>query len=123
MIEDNTTWYLGRIDNGFSYKLAKYTDSTTNSLTSNTTTAKVGLLRLGELMSGQINSWASLTSYWLISPKNSSTVNVAESISRFHLGSSISEQISIKPSLNLKSNVVITGGLGTKEQPFEIALQ
>src|SRR5699024_9146835 len=49
MIEDNTTWYLGTVGDGTSYKLAKYTDITGTTLTSSTTTAKVGLLRFGEL--------------------------------------------------------------------------
>ena len=29
----------------------------------------------------------------------------------------------IKPSFNLRENVIITSGTGTKEDPFEIALQ
>ncbi len=29
----------------------------------------------------------------------------------------------VRPSLNIKSNVVITGGDGTKENPFTIELQ
>src|SRR5699024_11197745 len=53
MIEDSTTWYLGTVGSGTSYKLAKYTNTTDNVLTPSTTTAKVGLLRLVELMAGQ----------------------------------------------------------------------
>ncbi len=53
MIEDNTTWYLGTVGFGTNYKLAKYQDATGNSLTTTTAIAKVGLLRLGELMAGQ----------------------------------------------------------------------
>ena len=34
----------------------------------------------------------------------------------------VNELSSIKPVLNLKSNIVITSGNGTKENPFEIAL-
>ena len=56
MIEDNTTWYLGTVGSGANYKLAKYQDATSNSLITTTATAKVGLLRLGELMAGQYQS-------------------------------------------------------------------
>ena len=68
MIEDNTTWYLGTVGYGTSYKLAKYTDTTGTTLTSSTTTAKVGLLRLGELMAGQFDRSANNASYWLLTP-------------------------------------------------------
>ena len=57
MIEDSTTWYLGTVGSGASYKLAKYTDTVMSSLTSSTTEAKVGLLRFGELMSGQFDRY------------------------------------------------------------------
>ena len=53
MIEDNITWYLGEVDMYQNYKLAKYTSASSTKLTSNTTTAKIGLLRLGELMPTQ----------------------------------------------------------------------
>ena len=48
MIEDSTTWYLGTVGSGASYKLAKYTDTNMSSITGTTTNAKVGLLRYGE---------------------------------------------------------------------------
>ena len=46
MIEDNTTWYLGTVGNGTSYKLAKYTDTSMSEYVTSTK-ARVGLLRLG----------------------------------------------------------------------------
>ena len=54
MIEDNTAWYLGMVGARASYRLAKYknTDMTEYATSTN---AKVGLLRLGELMAGQFN--------------------------------------------------------------------
>ena len=122
MIEDNTTWYLGTVGSGTSYKLAKYTDATGTTLTSSTTVAKVGLLRLGELMSGQFDRYGNNTYYWTLTPYSTSYV--------WYVGyngiASIynpSRANGVRPSINLKSDVVITGGLGTKEQPFEIALQ
>ena len=130
MIEDNTTWYLGTT--GDSYKLAKYTDTNMSITVSTTTDAKVGLLRLGELMSGQFERYAVkggststglTTKYWLITPHpNMGQVWYNNSEGTGTAGAPRIYSYGIKPTLNLKSNVVITGGLGTKEQPFEIEL-
>ena len=57
MIEESTIWYLGPVGDGTSYKLAKYTDTSMSSKTSSITDAKVGLLRLGELMAGQFDRY------------------------------------------------------------------
>ena len=124
MIEDSTTWYLGTVGSGASYKLAKYTDTSGTTLTSSTTNAKVGLLRLGELMSGQFDKYRNIDPYWSLTPYSLSRVwyvgiygssdNLYGIISSYSYG--------VKPTLNLKSNVMITGGDGTKENPFTIEL-
>ena len=130
MIEDNTTWYLGTVGSGTSYKLAKYTDTNMSSTTSNTTNAKVGLLRSGELMSGQFERYAVkgessntglTTSYWTLTPYSTSGVrlviydgNANRYTPTFAYG--------VRPSINLKSNVQITSGTGTKSDPFQIEL-
>ncbi len=121
MIEDNTTWYLGTVGRGTNYKLAKYQDATSSSLTTATTTAKVGLLRSGELMAGQFDKYGNSTSFWTMTPY--STSNVCE-VSNNGYGSynSLPSSDSSRPSMNLKSNVVITGGDGTKNSPFQIKL-
>ena len=122
MIEDSTTWYLGTVGYGTSYKLAKYTNTTDNILTSSITTAKVGLLRYGELMAGQFDRYGNNTSYWTLTPYSTSigrSVNSNGTASDYNP----TNAYGVRPSINLKSNVIITGGLGTKEQPFEIALQ
>ena len=122
MIEDSTTWYLGTVGYGTSYKLSKYTDLTGNTLTSNTTIAKAGLLRLGELMAGQFDKNENNTSYWTLTPYSSSIIFYV-SYTAYSNGKSLTNEYSIKPSLNLKPNVVITGGDGTKQRPFTLALQ
>ena len=66
MIENSTTWYLGTVGVAANYKLAKYTDRNMSSLTSNRTIAKIGLLRIGELMLGQFDRNANKTSYWTL---------------------------------------------------------
>ena len=130
MIEENSIWYLGTVSYGDSYKLAKYIDDDMSNYAL-TTESKIGLLRMGELMAGQFdrymikgeNSNTGLTTYyWTLTPFSSNQMRVI-----YDLGSANyyqpSSLLGIKPSLNLKSSVIITGGLGTKEQPFEIALQ
>ena len=121
MIEDSTTWYLGRTGNGSSYKLAKYTGATGSTLTSSTTTVKVGLLRLGELMASQFSGYNSNPYYWLLNSASDGAVNyIVPNGSGYN--SRIENWHAIKPSLNLKSNVIITSGDGTKNNPFTIEL-
>ena len=122
MIEDETTWYRGTVGDGKSYKLAKYTNAKDNILTSKTTIAKVGLLRYGELMAGQFDRNGNNTTYWTLTPYDQQDLNViiaygnaANQSSTHHSG--------VKPSMNLKSNVVITGGTGTKSDPFTLSVQ
>ena len=122
MIEDSTTWYLGTVGSGTSYKLAKYADTNMSSTNSSTTDAKAGLLRFGELMSGQFDRYGNNTYYWTLTPYSSSGVWYVYYSGRA-VGNGPSDANGVRPSMNLKSNVIITGGLGTKEQPFEIALQ
>ena len=123
MIEDSTTWYLGTVGRGASYKLAKYTDATGNTLTSNTAIAKVGLLRVGELMSGQFDARENNHDYWLITSATSSVGSSISVISTITTSANFpTKSHGIKPALNLKSNVVITSGDGTLQNPFEIEL-
>ena len=130
MISNNTTWYLGTSGIGQSYRLAKYTTATGTTLTSSKTTAKVGLLRLGELMAGQFERYAKkggstesglTTTYWELTLYTSSRVRNA-----FEAGyasyASASSKYGIKPALNLKSNVKITSGDGTESSPFVLSM-
>ena len=120
MIEDNTTWYLGTVGDGTSYKLAKYTDTNMSGYATSTE-SKVGLLRFGELMSGQFDRFGNNTNYWTLTPYSASYV-------RFVNGSgnarsySPTDAYGVRPSINLKSNVQITSGTGTKSDPFVLTL-
>ncbi len=121
MIEDVTTWYLGTVSSGASYKLAKYTNTTDNILTSSVTTVKVGLLRMGELMVAQFDRYSNNTYYWTLTPQNGSTVRRVSSDS--NTGSYYSTNThGIKPAFNLKQNVIITGGDGTLQNPFTLSV-
>ncbi len=121
MIEDNTTWYLGTVGGGTSYKLAKYTNTTDNILTSSTVTAKIGLLRLGELMAGQFGGALNKTSYWTLTPYDPFNVRLIN-IAGIAIVGNPSDANGVQPSLNLKAKVIITSGNGTLQNPFTIEL-
>ncbi len=120
MIEDNTTWYLGTVGSGANYKLAKYQDTTGSNITTSTTTAKIGLLRLGELMAGQFDKIGNNTTYWTLTPFSTSSVRyVYNSGNSSRNGPTAS--YGSRPSMNLKSTVKIVSGTGTKSDPFVIS--
>ena len=121
MIEDDTTWYLGTVAYSQSYRLAKYRDINMSDYTTSITHAKVGLLRLGELMAGQFNRSTNNINHFTLTPYTTTSIRFIETTSNIP---SIALNISygIKPSLNLKSNVIITGGNGTLQNPFSIEL-
>ena len=120
MIEESTTWYLGTVGSGVSYKIAKYTD-TAMSGHATSTESKVGLLRLGELMASQFDNYGNNTNYWTLTPYSTSHMRIVGDDGNAYIISP-SNAYGIRPSLNLKSNVVITSGTGTKNSPFQIEL-
>ena len=121
MIEENTTWYLGTVESGASYRLAKYSSANGNELTTSTTTADVGLLRLGELMAGMFEKYTSANAYYLLTPFNINIINYIW-LSGWAEGALPTDIYHVNSVLNLKSNVVITGGAGTKNNPFTLSL-
>ena len=121
LIEDKATWYLGTVGDGASYKLAKYTDTNMSGYVTSKE-ARIGLLRLGELMAGQFDKSENNTNYWSINSLGSGNfVRYIHSESGTGNGYPYATS-GIKPSLNLKSNVIITSGNGTLQNPFEIEL-
>ena len=120
MIEDNTTWYLGAVGKGANYKLAKYQDTTGSNLTLSTATAKVGLLRLGELMAGQFDKDGNNTIYWTLTLYSPSYVRNVTTYGNGDLNSPTNSSGS-RPSMNLKSTVKIVSGTGTKSSPFVLS--
>ena len=125
MIEEYTTRYLGSVGNYTNYKLAKYANETSSELTSKTTVAKVGLLRAGELLSSTA-AGESDAYYWTLTPYgNGSAVQIIHpSASQLYGWQIIFGGLSAykKPCLNLKQNVVITSGNGTKNNPFTLSI-
>ena len=139
----NNTWYnslasISMLDKGTYYIKSfegSYKDSLCN--TNNTTeTTKdcvkttsvwnsgyVGLPRYGEMFaSQQENGYNSSSDIWLITPYSSSTVWYVRSNSSADTYV-LSRTSGTRPSIYLKSNIVITGGTGTKSDPFTIALK
>ena len=125
MVEKDTIWYLGNMTKASdNYKLSKYKDENGNNLSDNTSVATVGLLRFSELMSTQSEN----ARY----NKTLSTLTIIEHLSLFigisqYGGGAYNTDntmiFAIRPALNLKSNVIITSGDGTKENPFELSVQ
>ena len=121
MIEENTTWYLGTVPIGSGYILAKYQDKTMNALTTNITNASVGLLRYGELMSGKFNINNNNTmTYWLLTKSSSRVYRIVYDGGAGDTNATDNQ--AVKPSLNVKQNVIITGGTGLKNDPFTLEL-
>ena len=122
MIEDSTTWYLGTVGSGTSYKLAKYTDISMSGYVTSTE-SKVGLLRMGELMAGQFDRYGNNTSYWTLTPYSTSRVRIVNSSGEaYNITPTGSTGVRVRPSINLKSSVQITSGTGVKSDPFVISL-
>lgn len=73
-------------------------------------------------MAGQFDEVDNNSNYWLLTP--ATTTNVQSSYkSSSTLSTAPTASNGIKPAMNLKSNVVITGGDGTKNNPFTLKLQ
>ncbi len=130
MILPNSTWYLGTVGPEASYLLAKYQERQKINYAPQTT-ASIGLLRFGEPLATQQEEYyrgdfTNLNSnYWLITkfPYNGAdAVRMVEQRALIHLPISPNyvETMGIKPAFYLKSDVKITGGNGTKENPFTI---
>ncbi len=121
MIDGNTMWYLGTVGRSMSYVFAKYADiNMINTTTS--TEANVGILRLGELMAGQFDTYQNNIYYWLLTPYSTSSVLYIGNNGYADLNGYLRED-GVKPTFNLKSNIIITNGTGTKDNPFELSVQ
>ena len=127
MIEDSTDWYIGTVksendagEQGF-YRLAKYIDATSNTLTTSVK-AKVGLLRTGELLSSQFDDKSNNRTYWLLTPVNAEKIAMSYGFGYYIYPDEPTSRSAIRPAMNLKANVIITGGDGTKNSPFKIKL-
>ena len=118
---DDETWYSGTVFSGESYKFAKYGDINSKEVVSTNSTAKVGILRIGELMSNQTLPCYENVNYWFITRYSNTKLRRAGYNGDSYFDPPQSS-FSFKPAMNLKSNVIITSGDGTKNNPFEVRL-
>ena len=127
---DKGTYYIKAMSSG-SYKNSLCKTNNTNETTKDcvkTTsiwnTGYVGLPRYGEMFASQGNGYYNSSSdIWLITPYSSSYVWYVGYNGIGYNDFNPSDSNAARPSINLKSNIVITGGSGTKSDPFEIALK
>ncbi len=121
MIEDSYEWYLGTVSYSDNPKFAKYSDNEGKILTFDKTTAKIGMLRLGELLASQQNYHENNFSFRLITPFDKTQIrDIGAAGDSYYDSPSVLR--GMRPTMNLKSNVVITSGDGTKNNPFEVKL-
>ena len=122
-----STYYIGTNTGSTGYKASICATAsntvTTKDCTKTTSvwTGKVGLPRYGEMFASQQESgYSSSSNMWLLNPYSASNVWY---VHHDGYGNSISPLNTRggRPSINLKSNIKITGGNGTKDNPFEIS--
>ena len=120
----STTWYRGDyFVYGDNYK-------TNLESTSNSYIGSVGLIRVGEMLSGQsetilsknhsvINSYNNAETYWTATPYSASNAwNVSNTGDANYR--SVSRANGLRPVINISSEITITGGNGTPNSPYEI---
>ena len=123
---ENYTWYQKELDEGDSYVISLNETNSARKIN-----ATVGLIRMGEMLSGQsssiltkgyttIGSYINTSLYWTMTPSTSSSevwyiddVGLAES----YLVSSLR---ALCPVIVINSGVTITGGSGTWSNPYQI---
>ena len=131
IVEDNTTWYVGETigSTGGDYRLVKYKDKTMTTLTDNTEVSTYNMLRYGELMAGQFEKYDGdddSNDFWVLSNSEiggdgvAKIINSSASTSYTEEVNSTLYQNGVRAAFNLKENVIITGGDGTKNNPFTI---
>ena len=118
-----TTWYQGdAIDSGFEYTVPL---SQTNEVS-----AKVGLIRVGEMLSGQSStiltknytassSYDNTASYWTM---NKHSTSIAWSVISGGIAYSydVTKTLGVRPVIKVKTDLTISKGNGTWNNPYEI---
>lgn len=116
---DGYKMFIAPYTHGTSYRLIKYTDTTMNEESTNYVDSEIGLLRVGELMAGQFDTINNNTMYWLLNSTDSYVYSV-ETDGRLYTATPSTLTIGVKPALFISPYAVITGGTGTKTDPFTI---
>ena len=120
------TWYQNNFDSGQSYKVSLNEKNPTRSIN-----ATVGLIRVGEMLSGQsssiltkgyieTSSYNNASDYWTMTSyiNDSSIWPVTNDC--FSGRADVSRMNSLRPVIVIKSDVEIIGGTGTWSNPYQI---
>ena len=121
MIENSTTWYIGISYTGYSYRRAKYTTDTGNTLVASKAQTKIGLLRSAELLSSQQDSVDNTIAYWTLTPWLNNTIIKGIRVNGYKGEYTTTSTLGIRPTMNLKSTVKIVSGEGTQNNPFVLS--
>ena len=124
----NYTWYQNNFDYGNSYTVSLEEENPTRSIE-----ATVGLIRIGEMLSGQsssiltkgyttTSSYNNAKTYWTMTPYSSSDAWYASyaGLSGNSSINDVSNSSGLRAVINVNSDVTITGGNGTWSSPYEI---
>ena len=83
----------------------------------------VGLLRVGEMFASKNRStYSSSSNMWLITPYSSYKVSYVDDYGRLGSDYAYTNPSGARPTINLKSEIVIKSGSGTKQDPFVVGL-
>jgi len=129
MIEPSTTWYLGTVGNGVNYKASICANINANTSMNDctekaiSTTASIGLPRVGEMFTSQTTR-ETKSNFWTLTPYSSSRVRlVNDGVYLFYYDPTNGH--GARPSMYLKSGIKIASsntGNGTYEYPYSIEL-
>ena len=122
----NYTWYQNEFYLGHNYTVSLEENSPTRSVN-----ATVGLIRIGEMLSGQSSSiltngytatshYGNATYYWTMTPSISSYATWCVINRGIAYNCSVNEVYALRPVIVIKSNVNIISGNGTWSSPYEI---
>ena len=122
----NYTWYQNNLAAGQSYTVSLNEESPTRSIQ-----ATVGLIRVGEMLSGQssskltkgyttTSSYNNASTYWTMTPSTSSSYAWDVNGDGDANSDSVSNANGLRAVIVVNSDVTITGGNGTWSNPYQI---
>ncbi len=120
------TWYQNNFASGQSYSVSLNEENPTRSIQ-----ATVGLIRVGEMLSGQsssiltkgyttASSYSNAKTYWTMTPYTSSSNAWSADNYGHAYSSSVTNTNGLRAVIVVNSDVTITGGNGTWSNPYQI---
>ena len=120
------TWYQNNFAFGQSYSVSLNEENPTRSIQ-----ATVGLIRVGEMLSGQsssiltkgyttASSYSNANRYWTMTPNTSSSGAWLVTNSGYASFDAVSDTYGLRAVIVVNSDVTITGGNGTWSNPYQI---